>query len=74
MGHRGWGDTLAKPAILADIDQVMRGMGAGSYHAFAPQLKAAMMWYLGPWSCPISTQADQLVLPIMNYTLSTYKP
>jgi hypothetical protein len=73
-GWLGCNVKLPAQAGVADIDQVMRGMGAGSYHAFAPQLKAAMMWYLGPWSCPISTQADQLVLPIMNYTLSTYTP
>jgi hypothetical protein len=50
------------------IDQVMHGMGDLSY-ANHPEVRSAMMWYLGPWSCPISNEADQLVLPVTNYSL-----
>lgn len=69
----GWGACavhLPPSAGIQDIDWVQRG--AQYYYAQYPSLKAAFMWYLGPWSCPISNQADQLVLPVLNYTISTY--
>ena len=46
----------------------MHGMGALSYGNH-PEVRSAMMWYLGPWSCPVSSDADQLVLPVTNYSL-----
>lgn len=73
-----WGWTACDVKLppqqgIADIDQIMRGMGDKSYANWAPQLRAAMMWYLGPWSCPVSSKADQLVLPVANYTISSHQ-
>lgn len=71
----GWlacGVKLPPPAGIADIDKIMHGMGNYSYGNY-PQVRAAMMWYLGPWTCsgtPISQQTDQLVLPVANYSTS----
>eukprot|EP00039_Didymoeca_costata_P000697 m.46856 g.46856 ORF g.46856 m.46856 type:complete len:313 (+) comp10419_c0_seq1:74-1012(+) len=72
-----WGWTACHTKLppsdgISDIDTVMRGMGQYSYTKF-PNIRSAMMWYLGPWSCPVSSDADQLVEPVTNYTISTFE-
>ena len=69
-GWTGCDVKLPPPSGIRDIDLIRRGKGKWSYEN-TPEVIAAMMWYLGPWSCPIAQKADQLVLPVANYTVET---
>ena len=70
----GWSacDVHLPPSSgIADVDYVVR-TSPYNYLQYKA-VKFAATWYLGPWSCvdmDISSQTDQLVLPMMNYTLS----
>eukprot|EP00054_Salpingoeca_dolichothecata_P018815 m.116178 g.116178 ORF g.116178 m.116178 type:complete len:319 (-) comp23024_c1_seq1:37-993(-) len=70
FGWTGCNVKLPPSAGIADIDEVMRT----SPYAYAkyPSIKGAFIWYLGPWHCDISDEADQLVLPVLNYTIASH--